>query len=268
MGQEGLACFSIRTYLSGVRQLQIAVGFPDPHIDRMPRLSQILKGIKVQAARAGTQPCSRLPITPPILRKLRGVWLGDHPDFNKTMLWAATTTIFFSSCRLREVIVESESHYDPHVHLSFMDLAVNNFSHLSVISLELKRSKTEPFMKGVKLVVGRTRDDLCPVTALLCLSQRGNAPSPLFMWEDRRPLSKTKFVEEVRQSLLAVNLPVHLYTGHSFRIGAATTAASAGIEDSTIQTLGKWHSSLYLLYIRLNPAHLANFSSTMARCSI
>jgi len=54
------------------------------------------------------------------------------------------------------------------------------------------------------------------------------------MWEDCRPLSKTKFVEEVRQGLLAANLPAHHYAGHSFRIGAATTAVSAGIEDSTI----------------------------------
>ena len=52
--------------------------------------------------------------------------------------------------------MESESNYDPHVHLSFMDLAVDNSSHPSVISLQLKQSKTaiDPFMKGVKLVVG------------------------------------------------------------------------------------------------------------------
>ena len=41
------------------------------------------------------------------------------------------------------------------------------------------------------------------------------------------------------------------YSGHSFRIGAATTAASAGIEDSLIKTLGRWESTAYLLYIRV-----------------
>ena len=244
----------------------MAAGFSDPHIDQMPRLSQVIKGIKVQAARAGKQPHPRLPITPAILRKLRDVWLSDSPYFNNIMLWAAATTTFFSFCRSGEVTVESESNYDPQVHLSFSDLVV---AHPAAMSLQLKRSKSDQFMKGVKLVVGRTHDNLCPVTALLSyLSRRGSAPGPLFIWEDHRPLSKPRFVNQVRQGLLSANLPAHLYAGHSFRIGAATTAASAGIEDSTIQTLGWWHSSSYLLYIRLNPGHLASLSSTMARCSI
>ena len=109
----------------------------------------------------------------------------------------------------------------------------------------------------------RTNDDLCPVTALLSyLFHHGDAPGPLFQWDDHTPLSKSKFVDHVCRALLAPNIPVHLYTGHSFHIGAARTAASAGIKDSTVQTLGHWKSAAYLLNIRLNPSHLTNLSTT------
>ena len=185
------------------------------------------------------------------------------------MLWAAATTTFFGFCRSGEVTVEHESKFDPQVHLSFADLAVDNAQAPTAISINLKYSKTDQFRKGVKLVVGKTNNDLCPVTAILSyLARRGNVPGPLFQWDNLLPLSKSKFVDHVRQALLAANIPAHLYSGHSFRIGAATTAASAGIEDSTIQTLGRWKISAYLLYIRLNPAHLAKLSATMAQSPI
>ena len=75
--------------------------------------------------------------------------------------------------------------------------------------------------------------------------------------------------EDVRKALLSANLPAHLYGGCSFCIGAATTAAATGIENSTIQTLGRWKSSSYLLYIRLNPCHMASLSrSALAQCAI
>ena len=101
-------------------------------------------------------------------------------------------------------------------------------------------------MKGVRLAIGKTNNDSCPVTALLSyLARRGNTPGPLFQWDNHTPLSKSKFVEHVHQALLWANIPAHLYTGHSFRIGAATTAALAGIQDSTIQTMGRWKSSTH-----------------------
>ena len=52
------------------------------------------------------------------------------------------------------------------------------------------------------------------------------------------------------------------YSSHSFRIGAATTAAALGVEDSLIKTLGRWQSSAYLLHVRVPRERLALLSQT------
>jgi len=176
------------------------------------------------------------------------------------MLWAAATTNLFSFCRSGKITVPSENSYNADSHLSFEDLQADHPSDPSSISLRIKHSTVIP---------GRKDDDLCPVAVLLnYLTLRGNSPGPLFRWEHGAPLAKSNFVVEVRSALTAANLPGHQFAGHSFRRGAATTAAMAGIQDSTIQTLRRWKSTTYLLYIKLqvssslfHPVKLWNIAS-------
>lgn len=53
------------------------------------------------------------------------------------------------------------------------------------------------------------------------------------------------------------------FSGHSFRVGAATTAARVGIQDATIKMLGRWRSTAYQRYIRTPQSELATFSSRL-----
>ena len=66
------------------------------------------------------------------------------------------------------------------------------------------------------------------------------------MFKDGRPLTRAWFVQAVRQALSEAGIDQSNYCLHSFRIGAATTAAANGIEDSVIQTLGRWQIAAYL----------------------
>ncbi|KAL5493644.1 hypothetical protein EMCRGX_G014852 [Ephydatia muelleri] len=89
-----------------------------------------------------------------------------------------------------------------------------------------------------------------------------------FFWlgaSNKVPITKSKFVAKVREAMKAAGYPEDQFASHSFHIGAATTAAIAGIEDSTIQMLGRWHSAAFLRYISTPHDHLAAITASLAR---
>ena len=57
-------------------------------------------------------------------------------------------------------------------------------------------------------------------------------------------------MKELQSGLQSRGITASAYTGHSFRIKAATTAAARGIPDFLIKTLGRWESAAYTVYIR------------------
>jgi len=70
-------------------------------------------------------------------------------------------------------------------------------------------------------------------------------------------------VEKLRESLTEAGVDPTKFAGHSFRIGAASTARANGVQDSMIQTLGRWRSAAYLRYVRIPRQELASISKTL-----
>ena len=54
---------------------------------------------------------------------------------------------------------------------------------------------------------------------------------------------------KVKQALSATGFDDKLYLGHRFRIGAATTAAAAGVSEHLIKLLSQWESLTYQLLL-------------------
>ena len=107
-----------------------------------------------------------------------------------------------------------------------------------------------------------------PVSALrkyLDLRPTSSANTPLFIFQDGTFLTRpalTRHLCSLFQST-AGNTPAS-FASHSFRIGAATTAAAAGLPDWQIQAMGRWTTDCYTRYIRIPPDTLANASAVLA----
>ena len=83
------------------------------------------------------------------------------------------------------------------------------------------------------------------------LGSPGWLPGPVFRFMNGLPLTHPEFVSRVKTALQSLGYPAKDFAGHSFRAGAASTAAAMGIQDSVIKAPGRWESSAYLLYTQL-----------------
>ena len=127
-------------------------------------------------------------------------------------------------------------------------------------SVEIKH----PFGRGHTLYIGSTRLRICPVTAVLAyLEIRPKSQGPLFLHADGSPLTRSQLIAEVWSALQGSGLDLSWYTGHSFRIGATTSAAQAGLSDPLIQILGRWRSSAFQCYLRTPASTLVSVSQAI-----
>ena len=122
----------------------------------------------------------------------------------------------------------------------------------AALRLVLRYSKTDQAGRSSVISIGREPGSaICPVAALeRYLAVRPPCVGPLFIHMDRTPLSRYQFQSVLRKALIACGLPVSQFKTHSFRIGAATTAALCGVHPDEIKRLGRWRSGAFRLYIR------------------
>jgi hypothetical protein len=86
--------------------------------------------------------------------------------------------------------------------------------------------------------------------------------TPLFVNSFGDALKKNYFVDVMRLTLSQSGLDPSLYSGHSFRAGAATTAGNVGFKDWELKMLGGWKSSAFNVYLR-NPKVTTPFAERL-----
>ncbi len=210
----------------------------------------------------------RLPITPALLRRIREAWSQDTLSSDHFMLWAAFCLGFFGFLRAGEFTCPSQSAFTTSM-LQVCDVSVDSHYSPTHMQVRLRCSKTDPFGSGFVLHLGCTNSELCPVVAMLgYLARRPQVQGFLFVFMDGSTLSRPRLCHELHRALQSAGLDTSGYSGHRFRIGAATSAARMGLSDSLIQTLGRWKSAAFLSYIRTDNSTLARVSATLAEASV
>ena len=227
-------------------------GYADPTADSW-LLKKVIKGIQRCHGVETVKP--RLPITMPILRKLVSVCATSSsvPAHDRQLYRAALLLDFYGFMRCAELTSLT------------MNCLKFKSGNLQVL---LKRSKTDQCGRGVYLDIGPAAPPICPVQAMiayLAVSHNGEPEDPLFMLSTGKPRTRSTLTETVRRLLHAANIPqAELYSGHSFRIGAATTDAMAGIPDSLIRAAGRWRSDVCLRYMRIPTTTKCQLSARLA----
>ena len=99
-------------------------------------------------------------------------------------------------------MIPADREFDPSQHLLYAEVVVDNVRQPSYLAVHIKHSKTDYFWKGVQVIIGRTSDPLCSITANTSIyGTKKTSEGPLFWFKDGRPLTKVYSVSQVRDAL-------------------------------------------------------------------
>ena len=191
----------------------------------------------------------RMPVTLSILNKIIPSLPSVCSSNYESILFSAVFTIaFFGFFRVGELVQNTRTDVGHILQTSNVKILTS----VNALEIRIPISKTDQLGRGATIVLPATNQVVCPVQAVKAYLQL----RPNFLWSFFRhlsgsPLTRYQFVAVLKSVLQAVGVDSTLYSSHSFRIGAATSASLAGISDEKIAQLGRWKSDSFKTYIRI-----------------
>ena len=235
---------TIRLYIAAVQAEQMSRGLEDPLKDTQ-QLSWLLRGVQRQSKTR-----TRLPINPKLQQQLiESILNNRHLSKYDRYLYATTISIAYFKClRAGEVSYPSTHSFHPKQHLTIKDIII----HQNTVELRLKSSKTDQFRRGATIIIGPSKQNICPVQItkqFLYLRKHAHKSDAIFRLKDGSLLTRPRLQAMIRNTLHSLKVPAELFGTHSLCIGSATAAAEAGIPMKIIKAMGRWSSDCYCRYI-------------------
>lgn len=236
---------SIKAFVAGI---QFHLRCADPSVCCLlgnPSVRLLLNGLKKEHPERIDK---RLPFTLSLVHKLVShLRQGCFGSYTDALLETVFLTAFYGFLRCGEFTTNSDS-FNPMHDLTISDISID--AHM--YSIHLKHSKTDRDRKGSSIVVSETNSTFCPLLSMTRYLQgrpHARQNEPLFMTDKGKAMSRSWFTARLRLLCKRCGLPSQLYTSHSFRIGAATSAATL-VPASTLKAMGRWSSAAYERYVR------------------
>jgi hypothetical protein len=242
LSKSGFASGSVSTYIAGISNEHKMMNCVDS------THNFIIKRMVEGMARGQVRKDVRAPITVDILRKI--VPILKHvcrSSFETRLFRAAFVVAFFGFFRISELVAHSVSCSGRAVRRDDINIDSDCNLHVTV-----RYSKTDQRGQSTTLVIKNIGDDvICPVSAIQeYLSARPVIDGPLFCHFNHEPVTRYQFSAVLQRALQFAGINTGLFSAHSFRIGASTTAYMNGVSSEEIKRMGRWSSDAYKLYIR------------------
>ncbi|KAM3929168.1 integrase/recombinase xerD homolog [Leptodactylus fuscus] len=191
---------------------------------------------------------NRKPVSFALLKDVgRVLNIVCHSEVEVSLFKAAFSLAFFGAFRLGELVSGSKL-VPGGLRFEDVDLFADR------VDIVLRKSKTDQLGKG--RVVRLYAVEGCVMCPVLCVRQflrdRHTSFGPLFIHKDGSFLSRFQFLAVFKKCLCVLGKDVSGFSGHSFRIGAATEAARRGLGDEIIKRIGRWESRRFRSYVRMD----------------
>ena len=261
----------IKAELSAIAAGTIANGFKDPLRDDnnryLPHLRRVMRGISRTCSKARRK---RKPLTTDKLaavgkfaRRVTG------SVYNAACLKAALTLGVYALLRVSEMVSPKTTGHVPSKGMCVGDIEfLPSFELADRMVVTVKNSKSDPFRNGCDLKIFANGTETCPVAAmkqwLRCRGRR-DEQGCLFKLSSGKLLTRPLLQKWMRAGLDLAGYKGEEHSTHSMRAGGAETLAAQGFDASTIQVLGRWASSAFLLYLKLGDSVRKQASKAMGR---
>ena len=238
---------TVKTYLSGISYYIKSNGLEDV------RQSFIIQKMMREMFRLDKRHDCRKPITLEILIKLTEALNKVCSSVYESIFFSCAFSIaFFGYLRVGEIAMSNLN--SNHI-VKISDVVFG--SKAEILYLTIPFSKTDQLGHKTTLILKRSVHTLvCPVNLMLnYFSTKPNVEGPLLYHMNNQILTRYQFSKMLRNALAFTGCNPDEFNTYSLRIGAATQSFLNGMDEKTIMANGRWKSSCYKRYIRLNMLH-------------